>query len=111
MGARGAWAQLGGGMSGPWGTLGSIGVGAWMLHRLGMPMEKVGERQFTLMFLNSGIDGLALVFFGLGLAIGVFSGTSNLALTLLPAAIVAIAIVLALIIANRTDRVARRFEA
>ena len=31
-----AWAQLGGGMVVPGGTLGSMGVGAWMLHRLGM---------------------------------------------------------------------------
>src|SRR5207247_10663445 len=31
---RVAWAQLGGGMIVPGGTLGSMGVGAWMLHRL-----------------------------------------------------------------------------
>ena len=68
LGARVAWAQLGGGMVVPGGTLGSMGVGAWMLHRLGMPMDRVGERQFTLMFLNSSVDGLAMVFFGLGWA-------------------------------------------
>src|SRR6476620_6116810 len=33
LGARVAWAQLGGGMLVPGGSLGSIGVGAWMLHR------------------------------------------------------------------------------
>ena len=31
--AQTAWAQLGGGMLVPGGTLGSMGVGAWMLHR------------------------------------------------------------------------------
>ena len=41
-----------------------MGVGAWMLHRLGMPMSKVGERQFTLMFLNTGVDAIAIVVFG-----------------------------------------------
>src|SRR5437588_2269678 len=111
LGARVAWAQLGGGMVVPGGTLGSMGVGAWMLHRLGMPMDRVGERQFTLMFLNSTVDGLAMVFFGLGLAIGVFSGQSDLALTLLPAAVVAIGIALALVVVARVDRVVKRFEA
>src|SRR2546421_362090 len=110
-GARVAWAQLGGGMVVPGGTLGSMGVGAWMLHRLGMPMDRVGERQFTLMFLNSGVDGLAIVFFGLGLAIGVFSGEDDLALTLLPAAVVAIGIALALFVVARAERLAARFEA
>ncbi len=111
LGARVAWAQLGGGMVVPGGTLGSMGVGALMLHRLGMPMEKVGERQFTLMFLNSAVDGLAIVFFGLGLAIGVFSGEDNLALTLLPAAVVAIGIALALFVTSRAERLATRLEA
>src|SRR6185437_934531 len=60
LGARVAWSQLGGGMLVPGGTIGSMGVGAWMLHRLGMPMSKVGERQFTLMFLNTGVDALAV---------------------------------------------------
>jgi uncharacterized membrane protein YbhN (UPF0104 family) len=111
LGARVAWAQLGGGMIVPGGTLGSIGVGAWMLHRLGMPMDKVGERQFTLMFLNSAVDGLAIVFFGLGLAIGLFHGEDNLALTLLPAAVVAIGIALALFVTSRAERLAKRLGA
>jgi uncharacterized membrane protein YbhN (UPF0104 family) len=110
LGARVAWAQLGGGMVVPGGTLGSIGVGALMLHRLGMPMEKVAERQFTLMFLNSAVDGLAIVFFGLGLAIGVFHGEDDLALTLLPAAVVAIGIALALFVTARAERLATRLE-
>ncbi len=108
---RVAWAQLGGGMVVPGGTLGSMGVGAWMLHRLGMPMDRVAERQFVLMFLNSTVDGLAIIFFGLGLAIGLFSGVSNLALTLLPAVIVAIGIAVALWVVGRADRLAKRYEA
>jgi uncharacterized membrane protein YbhN (UPF0104 family) len=110
LGARVAWAQLGGGMLVPGGTLGSIGVGAWILHRLGMPMERVGERQFTLMFLNSTIDGLAIIFFGVGLWSGLFSGSDNTALTLLPAVVIAIGFVLALFIAKRSERLALRFQ-
>src|SRR4029077_1378758 len=110
LGARVAWAQLGGGMIVPGGTLGSMGVGAWMLHRLGLPMDRVGERQFTLMFLNTAVDALAIVFFGLGLAIGLFSGEDELALTLLPAVAVAVGRALALFIARRAERVANRLE-
>ena len=111
LGARVAWAQLGGGMVVPGGTLGSIGVGAWMLHRLGLPMDRVGERQFTLMFLNTAVDALAIVLFGIGLWIGLFSGESDPALTLLPAAIVVVALALALFIARRSERLAARLHA
>lgn len=110
LGARVAWAQLGGGMLVPGGTLGSMGVGAWMLHRLGAPLDRFAERQFTLMFLNTAVDALAIVFFGLALALGVFSGEDNLLLTLLPAALVAIAIVLAVLIARRAERLSKRME-
>jgi uncharacterized protein (TIRG00374 family) len=110
LGARVAWAQLGGGMIVPGGTLGSMGVGAWMLHRLGMSMDRVGERQFTLMFLNTAVDALAIVFFGVGLAIGLFSGEETLTLTLLPAVLVALALALALYVSRRADRLSDRFQ-
>jgi uncharacterized membrane protein YbhN (UPF0104 family) len=110
LGARVAWAQLGGGMLVPGGTLGSMGVGAWMLHRLGIPMDRMAERQFTLMFLNTAVDALAIVFFGLALAVGVFSGEDNLLLTLLPAVLVAIAIVLAVVVARRAERLSHRLQ-
>ena len=108
--AETAWSQLGGGMLVPGGTLGSIGVGSWMLHRLGMSMEGVAKRQFTLMFLNTGVDALAIVFFGTGLAIGLFGGESNLALTLLPAALTAVALVIALYVAHHADAIGKRLR-
>ena len=108
--AETAWSQLGGGMLVPGGTLGSIGVGSWMLHRLGMSMEGVAKRQFTLMFLTTGVDALAIVFFGMGLAIGLFSGESNLLLTLLPAVIVVILLLLALYVAHHADSVGRKLH-
>src|SRR5438270_7320581 len=56
-----AWAQLGGGMVLPGGSLASIGVGAWILRHFGMPTQTIAERQFNLSFLNTGVDALALV--------------------------------------------------
>jgi uncharacterized membrane protein YbhN (UPF0104 family) len=100
MASRVAWLQLGGGMLVPGGTLSSVGVGAWILHRFGMPNKLIAERQFNLQFLNTGIDALALIVFGVGLAIGIFPGESKLTLTLLPAVVAAIGIAGALLIAR-----------
>ena len=69
MDQRVAWAQLGGGPL-PGGTLGGIGVGAWFLHRFGMPPKQIAERQFNLSFLNTAVSALALIVFGIGLATG-----------------------------------------
>jgi uncharacterized membrane protein YbhN (UPF0104 family) len=111
MATRVAWAQLGGGMLVPGGSLSSVGVGAWILHRFGMPTELVAERQFNLSFLNTAVDALALIVFGLGLASGIFPGEQNLALTLLPAVVAAIGITAALLIANRAESYAARAQA
>lgn len=82
-----AWAQLGAGMVVPGGSLASIGVGAWLLRRLGMPGNTIAERQFNLSFLNTAVDALTLIVIGVGLAIGILPGASSPLLTLLPAAL------------------------
>jgi uncharacterized membrane protein YbhN (UPF0104 family) len=101
MASRAAWVQLGGGMLVPGGSLSSVGVGAWLLHRFGMADKVIAEREFNLQFLNTGIDALALIVFGSGLAIGLFPGEHRLTLTLLPAAVAAVAIAATLFIAVR----------
>ncbi len=99
--SRAAWAQLGGGMLLPGGSLTSVGVGAWILRHFGMPSHTIAQRQFNLSFLNTAVDVLALVVFGAGLAIGLFAGSRNLLLTLLPAAIAAVGIGIMLLTARR----------
>jgi uncharacterized membrane protein YbhN (UPF0104 family) len=86
---RVAWAQLGGGLVVPGGSYGGIGVGGLILHRFGMPTKVIARRQFSLSFLNTAVSALAIIFFGAGLAAGLFSGEDNLLLTLLPAVIAA----------------------
>ena len=110
MPTRLAWAQLGGGMVIPGGSFGSLGVGAWMLHRLGMPNDQIAERQFLLMFLNTAVDGLAIIVFGLGLAVGVFSGEGDLLLTLVPALVVVVVFALAVFGAGRSAAYAERVQ-
>jgi uncharacterized membrane protein YbhN (UPF0104 family) len=108
MDTRVAWLQLGGGMLVPGGTLSSVGVGAWILHHFGMPNKLIAERQFNLQFLNTGVDALALIVFGLGLAIGILPGESKLTLTLVPAIVAAVGIAGALLIARTGTRYAER---
>ena len=110
MDQRVAWAQLGGGLLVPGGSLGGMGVGAWFLHRFGMPPKQIAERQFNLSFLNTAISALALIVFGIGLATGIFPGEDNLLLTLLPAAVAAVGIAAALLIARRASDYAERLH-
>ena len=88
-----------------------MGVGSVILHRFGMPTKLIAERQFNLSFLNTGVDAIALVMFGIGLATGIFAGEGNLLLTLLPAALAATGIACALLLAHRADAWATRLEA
>jgi hypothetical protein len=111
MDQRVAWAQLGGGLLVPGGSLGGMGVGAWFLHRFGMPPKQIAERQFNLSFLNTAISAFALIVFGIGLAVGVFAGEHNLLLTLVPAAAAAIGIAAALLLSRRASAYAERVHA
>ncbi len=111
MDQRVAWAQLGGGLLIPGGSLGGMGVGAWFLHRFGMDPKLIAERQFNLSFLNTAVDALALIVFGVGLATGILAGEHNLLLTLLPAAVAAAGVTAALLIARRATTYAERLKA
>jgi uncharacterized membrane protein YbhN (UPF0104 family) len=105
-----AWAQLGGGLLLPGGAWGGVGVGAFILHRFGMPSKLIAEREFNLSFLNTAVDALVLIVVGVGLAIGVFAGERHLLLTALPAALAATGIAVALLIAHRARGRAARLQ-
>jgi uncharacterized membrane protein YbhN (UPF0104 family) len=76
-----------------------------------MPTKVIAEREFNLSFLNTGVDAIALVVFGIGLATGILAGEDNLLLTLLPAAVAAIGIAAAVLIAPRAGSGAKRVQA
>jgi uncharacterized membrane protein YbhN (UPF0104 family) len=102
--ARAAWTQLGAGMIVPGGSLASIGVGAWILHHLGMPPKTIAERQFNLSFLNTAVDALVLVVCGVGLGIGIFGGDLSPLLTWLPAGLAAAGSAGVLMLARRGSK-------
>jgi uncharacterized membrane protein YbhN (UPF0104 family) len=103
-----AWAQLAGGLVLPGGAWGGVGVGALILHRLGVPTKLIAEREFNLSFLNTAVDALALIVFGVGLATSILAGESRLLLTVLPAAVAATGIAAVLLIARRARNHAGR---
>jgi uncharacterized membrane protein YbhN (UPF0104 family) len=105
-----AWTQLAGGLLLPGGAWGGVGVGAFILHRFGMPNKQIAEREFNLSFLNTAVDALVLIVAGVGLAIGIFAGEHHLLLTVLPAAVAATGIALALLIAHRAAKHAARLQ-
>src|ERR1700758_217764 len=84
--AGAAWAQLGAGIVVPGGALANVRVGAWTLRRFGMPVRTIAERQFNLSFLNPGVDAVALVLLGSGLAVGGLRSEHEPLLTIVPAA-------------------------
>jgi uncharacterized membrane protein YbhN (UPF0104 family) len=96
-----AWLQLGGGEVLPGGSLSGLGMETWILHRLGTPTRVIAERQFNLSFLNTGVDALALIAFGTGLAI---AGGHPATLTLLPAGAAVVGIAGVLLLARRNVR-------
>ena len=105
-----AWAQLGGGLLVPAGSFSGVGAGTVLLHRFGMPFARVAEREFNLSFLNTGVDALALMFFGILLGLGIVSGKHDLTLTLIPAALAAAGVAATIVIARRAERFAAGLE-
>jgi uncharacterized membrane protein YbhN (UPF0104 family) len=97
LGAQIGFAELGANAVLPTGGAGGLALGAWALHRSGMSGERIARRSVAFFFLTSLPNVLGVIIIGLGLALGVFTGESNLLLTLLPALVAAgaIAIVIA----------------
>ena len=80
----------------PTGGAGGLALGAWALHRGGMDGGRIARRSVAFFFLTSVPNVLGVIIIGAGLALGVFDGRASLALTLVPAAVAAAAIVFTL---------------
>jgi uncharacterized membrane protein YbhN (UPF0104 family) len=105
-----AWAQLGGGLLVPAGSFSGVGAGEVLLHRFGLPLKTVTEREFNLSFLNTAIDALVLIAFGVLLGLGILSGKNDAALTFAPAGVAAAGVAAAILIARRADHFAAQLK-
>jgi uncharacterized protein (TIRG00374 family) len=85
----------------PTGGAGGLALGAWALKRGGMPASEIARRTAAFFLLTSVPNVVGVILVGLGLAVGVIPGENNLLLTLVPAAVAALAFAGALL-AGRT---------
>ena len=70
----------------PTGGAGGLALGAWALKRGGMPTAEIARRTAAFFMLTSVANVVGVAVIGVGLAVRVLPGETNLALTLLPAA-------------------------
>jgi uncharacterized protein (TIRG00374 family) len=82
----------------PTGGAGGLALGAWALKRGGMPAREIARRTAAFFLLTSVPNVVGVILIGLGLAVGLIPGETNALLTLVPAAIAALAIVGALLV-------------
>jgi uncharacterized membrane protein YbhN (UPF0104 family) len=103
-----AWTQLGGGMLLPAGAAGGPGIAAWALHKIGMAGEVIARRSLILLFLNSAVDFVVVIVFGVALYVGLLPGSTNPALTILPAGLALAVVILVLLVPRVFLPLARR---
>jgi uncharacterized protein (TIRG00374 family) len=94
----------------PTGGAGGLALGAWALRRGGMQASEIARRTVAFFLLTSVPNVLGVIIIGLGLATGLFGGETNPLLTILPAAVAAGAIVVALQAGRIADRWGSRLE-
>jgi uncharacterized protein (TIRG00374 family) len=94
----------------PTGGAGGLALGAWALKRGGMPGAEIARRTAAFFLLTSVANVVAVVVIGVGLAVRVLPGETNLALTALPAAIAALSIVVAVLAGRAAPRLHRRLD-
>jgi uncharacterized protein (TIRG00374 family) len=95
----------------PTGGAGGLALGAWALKRGGMPASEIARRTAAFFLLTSVANVLGVILVGAALALRVLPGETNLALTALPAAIAAAAIVGSLLAGRGSARLHRRLQA
>ena len=94
----------------PTGGAGGLALGAWALKRGGMPAEEIARRTVAFFLLTSVANVVGVILLGAGLAVRVFPGETNLALTVLPAAIAALSIVGSLLAGRSAAGLHRRLQ-
>jgi uncharacterized protein (TIRG00374 family) len=91
----------------PVGGAGGLALGAWALRRGGMPAGEIARKTVGFFLLTSVPNVATLVLLGIGLAIGVLPGHASVALTLIPAAVAAGAVVATLALGRLSRRIGR----
>jgi len=91
------------------GGAGSLAVGMWLMVERGAPPRRIAQRSAVLFLYTSAINVITLVLAGLGLLLGL-PGPRNLLLSVVPAAVGAVVLVLFLLLPRYVDRLAERVK-
>jgi uncharacterized membrane protein YbhN (UPF0104 family) len=93
-----AWSELAAGSLVPASGAGGLALGAWILHRGGMPAERIARRSVAFFLIKSSVNFVAVAVLGTLMAVGLVGPGLSLLLTALPAAlsVAVIALVLAI---------------
>ena len=91
------------------GGVGSLAVGGWLMVERGAPARRIAERSAVLFLYTSAINVITLILAGLGLFLGL-PGPSNPLLSIVPAAVGALVLVLFLLLPRYLDRILRRVQ-
>lgn len=92
------------------GGAGGIALTAWALRRAGMPRRAVADQTLAFLVLTYAVYMAALVIGGFGLYFGLFAGSDDWAITLLPAIIGLVAFALALLASLTPPDLQQRLE-
>jgi uncharacterized protein (TIRG00374 family) len=92
------------------GGAGGLVLQAWALRRSGMPKRRVADTTLSFLILTYFPYVVALIVCGIGLRIGIFSGPAPFTLTVVPAILAAIALLIGLAIALVPTDLQRRLE-
>jgi len=89
------------------GGAGSLAVGAWLMVERGAVPARIAERSAVLFLYTSAINVITLILAGLGLFLGL-PGPSNPLLSIMPAGVGTVVLMLFLLLPRYVDRVVRR---
>jgi hypothetical protein len=107
LGARVALSEMAFGSAVSIGGAGSLAVGAWLMVERGAPAPRVAERSAVLFLYTSAINVITLILAGLGLFLGL-PGPQNPLLSIAPAAIGVLVLVLFVQLPRYVIRIPRR---
>ncbi len=108
--ARLAWAESAFGAAVSIGGAGSLALGAWVLHTLGVSNKRLAESSAVLFLATSAVNVIVLAVTGLGVAAGIFSGPPNLLLTLVPGLVAVLVLAFFLVLPRIVERNERRLS-
>ncbi len=94
----------------PTGGAGGLALGAWALRRGGMPVSEIARRTVAFFLLTSVANVVGVIVVGIGLAVRLFPGETNPALTIVPAVVAAMSIAGSLLAGRASASLHRRLE-